>query len=157
MLCKTANCSAINNSIQKQKKTVLKSMMQGWCLLNYRSVQSFNTPARKRYLLNYRVCMGTVLQRTYGPVHIIANYSAKKLNPQTKWTDLKSMMQRSWWCLLHFRSTALILKLTKSNCLITEHVWKCHYRECITSHNCESLGYKWFNPKTKMIALIPFI
>lgn len=39
--------------------------------------------------------MGTVLQRTYGPVHIIANYSAKKLNPQTKWTDLKSMMQRS--------------------------------------------------------------
>ena len=109
-LYKIANCSAILQINLKTKKGIIvKSMMQGWYLLNFRSI-ALNTQARKKGFLNYRVCVGTP-RRMYRNAHCEL-LSYKKLNPKTKWTVLGSMIQR--WCLHNFRSIAQILKLEKN-------------------------------------------
>jgi len=98
---------------------------------------SFNTQARQNDLLNYRACMGTLLQRMYGHVHIIANFSAIKIQSKNKIDNDAEMMS------VNFRSIALIPKLEKVfvklqsmyGNAITENVWA-------RSHNCKFLGYK---------------
>ena len=39
-------------------------------------IYTINTQARKEYLLNYKACMGTLLQRMYG--HILVYFSAMR-------------------------------------------------------------------------------
>jgi len=48
-------------------------MMSRWCLLNFRSIAP---QAEKKYLFNYRACMGTPLQKMHENVHMITNFSA---------------------------------------------------------------------------------